>query len=288
MESFLAPAIRDALGDERLAVHGARPVGGGCISHALRVATSAGDVFVKWNDACPPDLFVAEAAGLRALAAAESGLAIPRVHGAFAPRPDRPALIVMEMLEPGPESPEALGRGLAALHRATAEQFGFEIATYCGSTRQDNEWTASWVDFYRERRLRPLLDAIEGARSLPAAERRVYERVLEELPRLLPHETTPSLVHGDLWGGNVLHAARGPALIDPACAYADRELEFGMITLFGGFGERFFRGYDEVWTLPPDWRERNPLYRLYHLLNHQLLFGGHYGAEALATARRYA
>ncbi len=82
--------------------------------------------------------------------------------------------------------------------------------------------------------------------------------------------------------------ARGPALFDPACAYADRELEFGITTLFGGFSERFWSAYEEAWPLPAGWRERNPLYQLYHLLNHYLIFGGHYGAEALAIARRFS
>ena len=97
----------------------------------------------------------------------------------------------------------------------------------------------------------------------------------------------PSLIHGDLWSGNVLHTVRGPALVDPACAYADREMEFGITTLFGGFSDRFFAAYEEAWPLPGGWRERNPLYQLYHLLNHFLIFGGAYGVEALSLARRY-
>ena len=105
--------------------------------------------------------------------------------------------------------------------------------------------------------------------------------------RSLPRETAPSLIHGDLWSGNVLHTARGPALVDPACAYADREMEFGITTLFGGFDDRFFAAYEEAWPLPGGWRERNPLYQLYHLLNHFLIFGGAYGGEALSLARRY-
>ena len=81
---------------------------------------------------------------------------------------------------------------------------------------------------------------------------------------------------------------RGPGLVDPACAACDRELEFGITTLFGGFSERFFAAYHEALPLAPEWRERNALYQLYHLLNHHLIFGGHYGASALAIARRYA
>ena len=80
----------------------------------------------------------------------------------------------------------------------------------------------------------------------------------------------------------------GPGLVDPACAYADREMEFGITTLFGGFGDRFWGAYEEAWPLPPGWRERNGLYQLYHVLNHHALFGGHYGAQALALARGYA
>ena len=104
---------------------------------------------------------------------------------------------------------------------------------------------------------------------------------------LLSHETTPSLIHGDLWSGNVLVTARGPALVDPACAYADREMEFGISTLFGGLTARAMAAYEEAWPLPADWRERSGLYQLYHLLNHAVIFGGHYAQQAARIARQY-
>ena len=110
----------------------------------------------------------------------------------------------------------------------------------------------------------------------------------ERLPALLAHAPRPALIHGDLWSGNVLGTSRGPALVDPACAACDREMEFGITTLFGGFSERFWDAYHEALPLPSGWRERNGLYQLYHLLNHYLIFGGHYGREALSLARRYA
>jgi fructosamine-3-kinase len=109
---------------------------------------------------------------------------------------------------------------------------------------------------------------------------------MTRLPDLLP-QASPSLIHGDLWSGNVLFRAKGPALVDPACAYADREMEFGITTLFGGLSSRAFRAYEEVWPLPEGWRERNPLYQLYHLLNHAVLFGGHYAGDARRIASRY-
>jgi protein-ribulosamine 3-kinase len=282
-------AVREALGDPALIVRRMVPTGGGCISHATRVETSAGNVFVKWNDDGPPDLFLREADGLRAMAEAQCGLAIPRVFAAWGPMAERPAMIVMEYLTPGraPGDDEALGRGLAALHRRRAPQYGFPAASYCGATRQDNPWTAGWVEFCRDHRLRSLVVRIEAERGLSPGDRHIYERLLERLPDLLPHDTVPSLIHGDLWSGNVLHTSRGPALVDPACSYSDREMEFGITTLFGGFSQTFWHAYDEAWPLPPGWRERNPIYQLYHLLNHYYLFGGHYGAEALSIAQRY-
>lgn len=289
MKDVVQEALREALGDPRLELRRLVSTGGGCINNAARAETSAGDVFVKWNDDGPDDLFLREADGLRELAAAGSPLVVPRVYGAWGARPGRPPMILMEALNAGraPDSEAALGSGLAALHRKTAARHGFAVVSYCGATPQDNTWTDTWLEFFRDRRLRALVDLVSQRRGLDSNARRVYERLLERLGDWIPADAPASLIHGDLWGGNVLYTTDGPALIDPACAYADREMELGMMTLFGGFGGRFWRAYDEAWPLPPEWRERNPLYQLYHVLNHEYLFGGHYGAQALAIARRH-
>jgi fructosamine-3-kinase len=286
--AFLEPALRRALADPDLRLVALHPASGGCIHHAARVATTAGHVFVKWNEDAPADLFPSEADGLRALRASGSELVIPRPLGASAPTGGDPGFIAMECLEPGGSADldEALGRGLAHVHRRSAGTFGFAVDTYCGPTRQDNARGGSWVDFYRERRLDPLVRRVEERRGMESGERAVYERVLDRLPERLGHDPAPSLIHGDLWSGNVMGTPRGPSLFDPACTFADREMEFGITTLFGGFPSRFWRAYEEAWPLSPGWRDRNPLYQLYHLLNHHLIFGGHYGAEALAVARR--
>ena len=288
---FLEGVLRTALGDPALRVLGAEPVAGGCIHHSVRVRTSRGDWFAKWNDDCAPDLFLSEAEGLRALRRAGSELAIPEVLVALLPGDARPACIVMEYLPPRAEKAgddAALGRGLAAIHGRPRDVFGFSVTTYCGPTAQDNESSGSWSEFYAQRRIRPLARRLEEQGRIGSAERRLLDRLAERLPALLAHEPRPALVHGDLWSGNVLATTRGPALVDPACAACDREMEFGITTLFGGFSEGFFAAYHEVLPLPAEWRERNPLYQLYHLLNHHLIFGGHYGREALSLARRFA
>jgi protein-ribulosamine 3-kinase len=291
LQAALEAALREALGNPELRIVDLRPVGGGCIHSASRIVTTTGDFFAKWNAGCPPDLFLCEADGLREMARADSGLVIPEVVAASALAEGVPGFIVMEYLESasgGRACDERLGQGLAALHRRGSKAFGFPVTTYCGSTPQDNTETASWPTFYAERRLGHLLGLVGRDRGLSAADHRTYERLIGRLGHHLPADSPPSLIHGDLWSGNVMMTARGPALFDPACTYADRELEFGITTLFGGFSERFWSAYQETWPLPPGWRERNPLYQLYHLLNHYLIFGGHYGAEALAIAKRFA
>lgn len=288
---FLEAALERALGKARVSVGQAAVVTGGSIHEARRLTTSEGEFFAKWSARGPADIFLREAEGLEALRAAASGIVVPRVIAASEPRGDDPAFLITEYLAPAgrgtvPDD-EKLGRGLAAIHRTGAEKFGFDSPTYCGLTRQENRRRDSWVEFYRGQRLQPLIDALARDRALPVADQRVYERLMARLPDLLPPGAPASLIHGDLWSGNVLFCAIGPALVDPSCAYADREMEFGITTLFGGLSARAFRAYEEAWPLPAGWRDRNPLYQLYHLLNHAVLFGGHYGEDARRIAARY-
>jgi protein-ribulosamine 3-kinase len=291
VERTIASALAAALGQGALETRGFTTVGGGCISEAARFETDLGPFFAKWNWNPPPDLFESEALGLREMAAGPSRLTIPKVvvvSGAGV----EPAFIVMECLETtsahSAADEEALGRGLAEMHHRGAERFGFPRDTYCGTTRQANAWSESWPEFYATRRLVPLLDAITAERGLESAERTTYDDLIRHLPKWLPAEATPALIHGDLWSGNVLWTTHGPALVDPACGYAEREMEFGITTLFGGLTSRAWAAYEEAYPLAHGWRERNPLYQLYHLLNHHLLFGGGYGAQALGIARRFA
>ena len=264
-----------------------RPLGGGCINHAAELVTNLGSFFAKWNQEVPADLFVREAESLRELGKACTILRIPQ--GIVAQ--SDPPLLITTFLPPPTNSQkseeERLGQGIAELHRYTGDRYGFYHTNYCGATPQDNRWSSDWIDFFGQQRIRHLVALIEQRRGLSSGEWRVYERLISRLPEWVGHCPPAALNHGDLWSGNYLPTADGPALIDPACYYADREFDLALMAMFGGYGARVWSAYREAFPLAVGWRERQDLYTLYHYLNHYYLFGGGYGTQALAIARRY-
>lgn len=272
-----------------------RPLSGGCIHDARLVDTDAGRFFVKSSDKPYGAVFSAEAEGLGALSRSGTSLTIPRVWAHCDPRPGEPGFLVLEYLEPEPRRTaqprnfdEALGRGLAELHAHTAHAFGFERDTFCGATLQPNPWTTHWVDFYRTHRLEYQLRLGTARNQYDRRDRAIFERLFSRLDLFLEDNEPPALLHGDLWSGNLLTTGDGaPALIDPATYFGHREAELGMMTLFGGFSARVFAAYEEAAPLRPDWRQRNPLYELYHVMNHATLFGGSYPEQAVSLARRF-
>lgn len=201
-----------------------------------------------------------EADGLRALAAA--GAPVPEVIDA-----DEDRLTMAEV--EGPAAWEELGRALARCHRAGADAYGYHVDNFLGPLPQVNAWHASWSDFYGGQRLAPYVDDL----PTPEADRIRAAADSGRIADLLEHGQTPSLVHGDLWSGNVV---AGRWLIDPAVHYADRELDLAFASVFGGIPQRMWRAYDEVAPLDPGWEERRPALQLYHLLVHVRLFGSGY------------
>ncbi|UXY15904.1 fructosamine kinase family protein [Chitiniphilus purpureus] len=275
----IAAAVSAALG-QSLMLAAPRAVGGGSINRACRVDSAAGPFFVKLNSADRTAMFEAEAAGLATLA---PYLRVPRpiAQGVAGGQ----AFLVLEWLPLVPGGDEAaLGEALARLHRAAHAQFGWLRDNTIGSTPQHNDWSSDWVAFWRERRL--------GVQLQLAARRgrrfREAEALLAALPAFFTsHQPVPSLLHGDLWSGNVgFLAADAPVLFDPACYYGDREVDLAMTELFGGFGHRFYDAYRAAWPLDAGYPVRRDLYNLYHVLNHFNLFGGGYADEAGRLMRR--
>ncbi len=286
---LVTSALSDVTG-QKVIIQTEKSLGGGCINHASKLETNIGNFFLKWNNNCAADIFIREAESLRELKkAAGEFLVIPEVFAAKQVD-ETPGFLVMEYLENNHSAlnaDEMLGRGLAKIHQFTNTQFGFYNNNYCGATLQNNLWKYGWVEFFRNNRLQFLLNLIEKERPIPASEMIIYEKLLHRIDNLIPKDSVPVLIHGDLWSGNYMISEKGPALIDPASYYADREMEFAIITMFGGFSQRFFDAYNEANPLPAGWKQRNSLYQLYHVLNHYYLFGGGYLNQAIQMAKSY-
>jgi fructosamine-3-kinase len=285
---MISPDLHSALEANLGPIQSIVRVGGGDINEAARVETRAARFFAKWNLQPRPRLFEVEARGLNLLAAAHA-LRIPRVVAVI----DQPAALVLEWIDLGlnkSAAAEALGRGLALQHRSSAEQYGLDHDNFIGSTPQRNTQTRSWIDFYREQRLGAQRDLAQRNGYLTPDRARRLDRVLDHLAQWIDEAAVvPSLLHGDLWGGNYLIDAQGqPVLIDPAIYYGDREAEIAFTELFGGFDARFYAAYHEAWPLDRGYADRRDLYNLYHLLNHLNLFGTGYGDSVDAILRKYA
>jgi len=256
-------------------------VGGGCINAATVLEGGGRRFFVKLNDASMLDMFEAEMDGLEEIA---------RTATVRVPRPvccgstGGQAYIVMEYLRlggSGSGARSALGERLAAMHRCTAERFGWHRDNTIGSTPQRNTLSDDWTRFYRDQRLRFQLELAER-KGYGGALQREGERLLEGLGAFFRgYSPEPSLLHGDLWSGNQAVSAGGePVIFDPAVYYGDREADMAMTELFGGFGRGFYDGYNAAWPLDPGYAVRRTLYNLYHVLNHLNLFGGGYRSQA--------
>ncbi|MBF7051894.1 fructosamine kinase family protein [Halomonas sp. KAO] len=254
------------------------PLSGGDIAAVYRLATDRGEVVVKQDTA---ERLAGEAEGLAALAAAGSGLVVPDVLA------QGDGWLVMEALEVAPHrrAPAALGEGLRRLHGAVGEAHGWHRDNACGRTPQPNAPLADGRAFQRERRLLPLAEACQARGLLDARLRGRLEALAHGLEACWLPDAPASLIHGDLWSGNVLFTPRGPALIDPAVYRHYPEVDLAMLTLFGSPGEAFFEAYWDG-APPADWPRRETLFQLYPLLNHLLLFGGGYrGAVERAVSR---
>jgi protein-ribulosamine 3-kinase len=261
----------------------AASVGGGSIARAYWcVLENRREVFVKTAADAPPDMFECEAESLARMAETRT-VRVPRVLGSGA------GWLLLEWLEPGGESRSGwkqLGVQLARMHRVQGDSFGWNRDNYIGPLPQPNAALRAWPAFWRERRLSPQLERARSQLDARTLDR--LDALLDTLDeRLGPAgDEGPSLLHGDLWSGNVQFGADGAALFDPACSYGHREVDLAMAALFGGFPAEFFSAYDAEWPLRAGAVQRRPIYQLYYLLVHVNLFGGAYIEQTRSLLER--
>ncbi|WP_373493570.1 fructosamine kinase family protein [Aquiflexum sp.] len=251
-------------------------IAAGNINQGIYLKTSSGSYFLKSNFQLNSEIFEKEADGLQMLRS-YCPLQIPKVFQ-VGKMEDRNFLL-MEWISADRTNPvywQELGVGLAQLHMATQESFGYAKDNFIASIVQLNSPTSSWHEFFIENRLEPLAGKAyyEGLMSLDFLKK--FKKTYPVLENIFPKEK-PALLHGDLWSGNIMRGKNGsPSLIDPAVYYGHREMDLAFSRMFGGFDADFYKSYETVFPLEPGFEERLPVYNLYPLLVHLLLFGKSY------------
>lgn len=270
---------------------GIQRVVGGDINNSFRIELKdRGDLFVKIN--APhrsKEIITAEFHGLQLMR--KAGVeCLP--SGIRLAENETHACLVMEYYEPTDPIPStnwaSFFENLARMHLVTNEEFGGRD-NFIGALPQVNTPRNNWVPFYRDNRLRPQFQKASDAGYLSANEMGMADRLLDKLSDLIPIER-PSLVHGDLWGGNILGTkSHGVLMIDPCPYYGHREMDFAMMELFSGVPVRkYLPQYEELYPIVRGLYERLEIYQLYYLLVHLNMFGTAYLPGVQRLIRKFS
>ena len=251
------------------------PITGGDVNQTYRIEGQC-SYFLKIHPNIGKEFFEVEAAGLKELApyvrVPENYMLGEIQDGAY---------LLMEWIEPGEGSQEELAATLANLHKVTAPQFGYRKNNYLGILPQINTFEEDWWTFFFKNRLESQIAlAQKNNRWNQVRQQKFLEFKHYVLGSLAHKKIVPSLLHGDLWSGNVFFDQQGtPVFIDPAVSYGDREQDIAMSQLFGGFRPEFLESYQFNYPLEEGWEKRLPVYQLYYLLAHLNMFGETYGSQ---------
>lgn len=283
-ERVVAEGIEAHLGERLVS---ARPMGGGCVGEVYRAGLSDGSTVVAKVDRTGGEgQLPLEGYMLRYLRQ-NSNLPAPYVYHSSG------SLLLMEFVEGGGGRSEGAelhaAELMSNLHNIHSGHYGLERDTLIGGLHQPNPQTCSWVEFFWDQRLVYMARVAREAERLPDS---LFGRIVdlsEKLDEFIEEPEAPSLIHGDIWGGNVLTKGnKVSGFLDPALYYADPEIELAFITLFGTFGDAFFRRYGELRGIRGGFFEvRRDIYNLYPLLVHVRLFGGGYVGAVESTLGRY-
>lgn len=262
---------------------------GGCISNAYKITNEADkNYFLKLNSS-PKDLFIKEANGLTELRKANA-IRVPEVLLC------KEDFLLTEFIIQGNRSKnffEDFGRRFAELHKYRGDKFGFYEDNYIGSNPQINIPASNeennWAEFYFNKRILYQYKLTEQNSYATGELKNGISRLEKNIEDIIgDSEEPPSLLHGDLWGGNYIVDENGDAcLIDPAVYYGHREADLAMTKLFGGFSSEFYHSYDEAFPLADGYEYRENIYKLYHILNHLNLFGRAYYSQAISLIKFY-
>lgn len=258
---------------------------GGSINQVFLVQNNKDKYVIKINEKNAFEgMFEKEAKGLDILSNYNFKIPIVFGHGVI----DEVPYLILEHIAPGRNIDWGLfGSKLAYLHQNSNDYFGLDHDNYIGSLKQKNTNKKTWAEFYEQVRIMPLVRRSFDLSLLDENEVRMAENFCKKLPDLLPVEN-PSLIHGDLWSGNLISDREGePVLIDPAVYYGFREMDLAMLNLFGSVPSKSIEEYENIFPLCKGWEKRTDINQLYPLLVHLILFGNSYKHSVVQTVKKY-
>ena len=258
---------------------------GGDINEVYQAFLPEKSVVIKINNTQTlPQLFEKEKQGLELLS--KSTFIVPKPLK-IDTIDDTPFLI-MDYIEQGSELNWAVfGEKLAQLHQIEGKYFGLDHDNYIGSLEQINQECGAWSEFYTNHRLIALTAKARDQGLFEKKHCNWVEKLCQRLDELIP-DCKPSLIHGDLWSGNLLiHASGHPVLIDPAVYYGHPEMDWAMLSLFGSYPVEALDHYQNLHPLEKGLNERIDIHQLYPLMVHLILFGAGYRSSILDTLKKY-
>ncbi len=264
------------------------PAGGGSVNHTLCLDTTGGRFFLKMNSASRyPQMFEKEVKALNFLRS-KNVVQIPDVI--YQDKTEEHSFLLLNWIDYGRRPAffwQKLGSSVAALHKESVSQFGWDEDNYIGSLPQINTWKNSWSEFFISYRLEPMLQMAINKKGYPSVICKKFESLYKQIDNIFPVEA-PSLLHGDLWNGNYMASSVSePVLIDPAVYYGHREMDIAMTTMFGRCNEDFYQSYNEHFPLQKGWEERIDICNLYPLLVHANLIGQGYWQSVESILKRF-
>ncbi len=268
--------------DELFTITGYSPVSGGCINQCFRINTDTSkSFFLKKNKRSFFPFFEAELLALQQIKETQTIFvpeAIKCEEGSSF------SYLVLEFIKEGTSNPDRqkkMGQQLAKMHKHPKPYFGWDIDNCIGATPQPNPKSEDWIGFYRDFRLGHQFELAQNkGKSFNGS-----KDLMDNIDFFFnDYQPSPSLLHGDLWGGNSSFTENGtPFIYDPASYYGDRETDIAFTYMFGGYTPEFYEGYESTYPLDSGFSQRKRLYNLYHELNHFNLFGGGYANSAQAS-----
>lgn len=270
---------------QNLKLENAKSLQGGDINEVFLLECGSEKYVIKINEASKyPNMFESEALGLKLLQVTNS-FKIPKIIAAGVE--GKTSYLLLEYISTGSTYQvfwKDFAYCLVKLHQTTQNNFGLKHNNYIGSLQQINNIESSASDFYINQRLIPQFKIADELDFKFSSLERFFKNISEEIP-----DEAPSLIHGDLWNGNYMVSNKGePTLIDPAVAYAPREMDIAMMHLFGGFPQDVYSIYNEQFPLIENWKDRISLWQLYYLLVHLNLFGSSYLSQVKGIIKRYS